>query len=73
MKNIYFLLLNCILFTVGWYAARQYQLNQIPEYKGYTPSYKGTLKGKIEKELPIWEHFTTEEKIKGVYGYNKLK
>ena len=73
MKNRYILLLNCVLFSVGWYAARQYQLNQIPEYKSYTPRYKGTLKGRIDKKLPIWEQFTNKEKIKGVYKYNKLK
>ncbi len=58
---------------MSWNVYLSYYFTQIPKYKGYTPSYKGTLKGKIEKELPIWEQFTTEEKIKGVYGYNKLK
>ena len=73
MRNRYFLLINCILFTVGWYGARQYQISQIPQYKGHTPTYKGTLKGENEKQLPIWEQFTNKEKIQGVYKYNKLK
>ena len=73
MKNGYIILLSSIVFTLGWFGSRYYQIktNEIEFNKSIAPSYKGVIGSKKVRVVPIWEEFTEEEKIGGVYGYNK--
>ena len=73
MKNGYIILLSSIVFTISWYGSRHYQIrtNEVEFNKSIAPSYKGVIGSEEVREVPIWDKFTEEEKVRGVYGYNK--
>jgi len=75
MKYLYILLLNSILFTIGWVCSYNYQIsnNKVKFEKRVVPSHKGTFNSKERDTIPVWDRFTKEEKEKGIYGFKLRK
>tara|TARA_R110002051_G_C8653773_1_gene487970 strand:- start:164 stop:391 length:228 start_codon:yes stop_codon:yes gene_type:complete len=75
MKNKYIILLSSLLFALGWFGSRYYQIktNEVEFNKRIPPSYKGVIGSKEEITIPIWEQFTKEEKENGVFEYKIRK
>ena len=71
MKYLYILALNSLLFTFVWICSYNYQLrtSNIEFDRKIAPSYRGTIDSKKKDIGPIWDKFTEEEKLKGVYEF----
>lgn len=68
MTNRNTFIFSSILFTIGWFSNYYYQcykLDQVEEAR-IIEYYKGS-----KEVTPIWDKFTTEEKVQGVWEYDK--